>query len=68
MLYVMFYVITMSRPMVQCTTQHGRPIGDVAKDAMTSDDFSEIYGTLRLGKKFQKCMELCNGHDGTEKL
>jgi len=30
MLYVMFYVIMMSRPVAQCTKQHGRPTGDVA--------------------------------------
>jgi len=35
---------------------------------MTSDLFSELYGTSRLGKKFHDPMELCNGYDRTEQL
>jgi len=35
---------------------------------MTSDNdlFSELYGTLRLGKTFRNFIELYNGYDGTE--
>jgi len=31
-----------------------------------NDLFGELYGTLRLGKKFRNFLELYNGYDGAE--